>query len=53
MMKAQAPSLILDAFAGVIVPVLANAGFSEGNLSGMNFRHSSSSLIAISPFFVV
>ena len=40
--KAQAPSLIFDALAAVIVPFLANAGLSEANLSGINFWHSSS-----------
>ena len=35
--KAHAPSLILEAFAAVIVPFLANAGFKDGNLSGINF----------------
>lgn len=33
-MKAQAPSLILEALAAVIVPFLAKAGFNPGNLSG-------------------
>lgn len=49
--NATAPSLILLAFAAVIVPFLANAGLSEANLSGKNFWHSSSSLNLISPFF--
>lgn len=33
----QAPSLILEELAAVIVPFLANAGFRPGNLSGRNF----------------
>jgi hypothetical protein len=41
--KAAAPSLILEEFAAVIDPVFAKAGLSAGNLSGMNFLHSSSS----------
>jgi hypothetical protein len=35
--NATAPSLILLAFAAVIVPFLAKAGLSEANLSGKNF----------------
>jgi len=34
---AAAPSLILEAFAAVIEPFLANAGLRPGNLSGKNF----------------
>jgi len=33
----QAPSLILDELAAVIVPFLAKAGFNYGNFSGKNF----------------
>jgi len=33
----QAPSLIFDELAAVIVPFLANAGLRVGNFSGKNF----------------
>jgi len=36
-MIVQAPSLSLEAFAGVMVPFFAKAGLREGNLSGRNF----------------
>lgn len=49
--KALAPSLILLAFAAVIVPLGKNKGFSLGIFSGMNFLSSSSSnIFVISPF---
>jgi hypothetical protein len=35
--KVHAPSFILEAFAGVIVPFLMKAGFNDGNFSGRNF----------------
>jgi hypothetical protein len=48
MINEQAPSLILEALAAVMVPVLAKAGLSPGNFSGKNFWHSSSLLIFFS-----
>ena len=44
----QAPSLIFDELAAVIVPVLAKAGFKDGNFSGKNLWHSSSLFILFS-----
>jgi len=40
--NAAAPSLILDALAAVMVPVLEKAGLRDGNLSGKNLPGSSS-----------
>lgn len=48
---AQAPSLILEALAAVIVPVLEKAGANWVNLLSLYFFGYSSSLITSSPFF--
>mmetsp|Transcript_16432 Transcript_16432/g.27860 ORF Transcript_16432/g.27860 Transcript_16432/m.27860 type:complete len:221 (+) Transcript_16432:164-826(+) len=49
--KAAAPSLILEALAAVMEPVLEKEGLRAGNLSGKNFLHSSSSEMTTSlPF---
>jgi hypothetical protein len=35
--REHAPSLIFEALAAVMVPLLANAGLRAGNFSGRNF----------------